>query len=549
MLIYLQIKNFTIIKNESVEFSPGLNIITGESGSGKSLIFDAIYQILGARANTEIISPNEDYCEITAQFDIRNNTAATELLRSLNIAVDECVITRSIYRNKPSKCQINGNIVSQKELKNISQKLLHIHSQHQNFSLCEANYQKHLLDQYAANEKTLSSLKCIYKKLQQTRTELNTLQKNIAEQHDRLAILDFHLQELLQFENICYDQSKVSYDKQNNILSFQKYLDNSLNTMYDSDQATIAELQHITAKYDQYSSSFPEAKESIMLIESAIINLTEAARELKNITNTLCYQPEEIANLAEIIDKMQDIARKHRVLPQELHQVKEKLEQQKQDILQSQTKFDALALIEKQQLQQYYQISKSLHEKRTTAAIELQNKICQLLPELGIESGKFNINIKFDIEKISIDGQDEIDFMFSANPGHALATLDKVASGGELSRLSLIVEAITLTKIPKSCILFDEIDTGVSGKVARDIALMLRSISNNTQVMCITHLPQIASLATNHYTVAKLVENTKTFAKINKLDKEGHIYAVAKLMGGNTVEESAIVQAKQLCES
>ncbi|MBT4804041.1 MAG: DNA repair protein RecN [Legionellales bacterium] len=550
MLNHLQIKNFTLIEKQDIEFTNGLSVITGETGSGKSLIFDALYLVLGSKINQKLIRPGSDCCIITAQFDLGMNIQAQNVLNMHDLGTQECVIRRIVYKSKPAKCEINGQIVSLKQLKELTSVLMHIHSQHASYKLCDNLFQKKLIDDFGKCNEELTQIAIHYAALKNTRQDIEKLQTIAKEQQERLAIINYHLDELykLNLDEEPYEHIKKEYNKQNQATGFQKHLQNTLYEIDNKQNAIIPILTKTIISAEKFADTFPESSDSTELLNSAIIQLEEACRSIKSMSNSLECNPVEIGRLQDQLDLYHDLARKHNTQPENLHLKIAELEHRKQELLQVEEKLVSLTKLEQEQLSNYKKLAVKLHEKRACAATQVATQVVAMLPKLGIPKGVFKIRVKHEQQSLSIDGCDSIDFFFSANPGHEPALLKETASGGELSRISLIIELITLTQNEKTTILFDEVDTGVSGKVARDIGNVLKEISTKTQVMCITHLPQIASLADNHYTVAKYITNDKTYSKIISLNNEQQIIEVARLLGGEKIEDTAIGQAKALCE-
>lgn len=550
MLNFLQIKNFTIIDNITIEFKNGFNVITGETGSGKSLVFDALYLILGNRVSDKVISPKQDICTITAQFDITNNKEAQEFLANANLSTTECVIKRLIYRNKASKCEINGEIVSQKQLKVLTNSLMHIHSQHESYKLIDHTEQKAILDNLANNNHLLSEIKDCYKKLSSSKTELKNLEEIALEQQDRLEITKYHLDELykLNLKEHSFSELKKEFDAQSKLQEFEKLLATNLGSIRDDNNSCITCLEGIAIKGEKYSDVFPASKDYLGFVDNAIIQLEEAYNSIRDLLHSNSYDKSKLDELEEQLNLREELARKHNTTADNLINILAALESKQEELLNISKKIKDLADTIINLESEYKILSDKIYKKRCQAANTISRKVLDYLPKLGIAKGQFEVKIEHENDKYNIDGQDQVKFMFNANPGHDLAPIGSIASGGEISRISLIVELITLSDIPKGTILFDEVDTGVSGKVARDIGFMLRDISSKTQVMCITHLPQIASLATNNYTVEKMVKNDTTFATVKMLNQQEKVLEVARLLDGTEVTNTAITQATELCK-
>tara|TARA_B110000459_G_C16602245_1_gene491676 strand:+ start:50 stop:1705 length:1656 start_codon:yes stop_codon:yes gene_type:complete len=548
MLDYLQIKNFTIIENESVEFHPGLSIITGESGSGKSLILDAIYLILGSRTSIDIIRPENEKCDLVAQFNITNNKAAKLWLQSTEIDDSECIITRKFHKNKPGKCYINGQLLTQKQLKEFASHLVYIHSQNENYQICGPGYQLTLLDDYACSHTTVAKVRASYQKLVAIIQEINSLTAVVATQHDKLAMLDYYLEELYEHtqDDEPFETLEHNYKRMSKSINYQELLQETESVI--SGDSALSNLSRLLAKFEQYKHTFPETLNIINLIQETTTNLEEVQQEIKANFSSSDDHEDKQQKLEIKISKCYDLARKHNTNPNNLINIITELEQNKASIIAAQ---DDLAEKKQQQAAEviiYDDLSSKLHQERAEAALKLEKEIKAILPKLGMPHGKININVAYNEESQKSTGKDDICFMFSANLGHELERLQDIASGGEISRISMILELLTNKENHSTALIFDEVDTGVSGKIARDIGVILKQLSNNCQVIAITHSPQIASLANNNYKITKITENKKTYSKITHLSNKEKINEIAALISDGSLNDNAINQAKILCE-
>ncbi|MEE3003744.1 MAG: DNA repair protein RecN [Pseudomonadota bacterium] len=549
MLNFLQIKNFTILEDTTIDFQSGFNVITGETGSGKSLVFDALHLILGARLSQNVIKPNRTHCSLTAQFNIDDNKEAKEYLIENGLNTEECVIKRLIYQNKPSKCEINGEIVSLKQLKQLTEKLIHIHSQHQSYKLVDSQYQKKIVDIVGLNSKLLVDIKKIHESLSKIEVEIEKLEAIALEQQDRLEIVNYHIEELdtLELETQSFSELRSEYNKQSESVKYSDFIVNSANLIRDDHNSIITTLEKIVISGQKFIATYPESNSYLELIDNAIIQLEEANSCMKIINNDNSYDPEIMSNLENQINRRQELARKHNTQAENLVTVMKELEQKKSDLLGIYEKLDELKEKAKSYKISYNKVAKDLAKSRRSAATKIEKDIDHHLKNVGFEKARFKIEIQHDENSFTNDGKDKVKFLFTANPGHDLNEIGLVASGGEISRLSLIIELITISDHVKRTLLFDEVDTGVSGKVARDIGQMLRGISQTSQIMCITHLPQIASLANSHFVVEKNIKANSTSTTVHKLNENEKISEVARLLGTGAMSENAIAQAKSLC--
>ena len=548
MLDYLQIKNFTIIENESVELHPGLNIITGESGAGKSLILDAIYLILGRRTTTDIIRPESHKCELIAQFNITSNQAAKTWLKDADIDDTECIITRKFYRDKPNKCYLNGGLLTQKQLKEFAGLLVYIHSQNENYKICDPAYQLTLLDSYAASPMT--KLSAYYHKLIITAQEIDSLTQTVATQHDKLAMLDYYLEELYEHtqDDESFESLEHSYKRMSANINYQELLQEAEDFIAGDQRSTLSDMTGLLTKFQQQQHTFPETLNIINLIQEAVTNLEEAQQEVKANLAKSDFSEISEQSLESKINKYHDLARKHNTSPQNLTSVITDLEQKKTVILASQDNLKAKEKQHAAELAIYNDLALALSKKRKSAALKLEAAIKTMLPKLGMPHGKIEIAVTYKNELQKVTGKDDVCFMFSANLGHGLEKLQDIASGGEIARISMILELLTNKEKHNTTLIFDEVDTGVSGKIARDIGVLLKQLSNNSQVIAITHSPQIASLANNNYKISKVTENKKTYSKITHLSGTEKVHEIATLISDGSLNDNAINQARILCE-
>lgn len=545
MLDYLQIKNFTIIENESVELHSGLNIITGESGAGKSLILDAIYLILGSRASTDIIRPESDKCELSAQFNITHNNDAKAWLKKADIDDSECIITRKFHRNKPGKCYLNGEIITQKQLKEFASILVYIHSQNENYKVCEPSYQLTLLDNYAENHELTAKVAGSHHRLVALKKELDELTDLVSTQEDKLAMLDYHLNELYEHTqgDEPFEVLERNYKRISASISYQERLQET--SYFISGKGTLNDLITLRTKLEAHQDNFPEITNTTEILQEAITNLEEAQQELKTNLNSIDISDEQ--GLEDKINKYHELARKHNTTAIQLPGAITSLEQKRQLLLSAADKLTTKTKEYNEKLQSYNQYAEKLHEARQKAAIKLAAEIKAMLPKLGMKHATVKITSTLKDELQRATGKDEVCFLFSANLGHQLEKLQDIASGGEIARVSMILELLTNKQRHNISLIFDEVDTGVSGKIARDIGMLLKKLSATSQVIAITHLPQVASLADHNYKITKVTEGKKTYSKITHLSESQKIDEIASLISDGSINDSATLQARVLC--
>ena len=517
MLTYLQIKNFALIEDETIEFSDGFSVILGETGSGKSLVLDAIQFVLGARTNNDIIRPGYDKAEVTAQFDVIKNSDINAWLEQNNFDSNgDCVVSRVIKINKGSKCQINGNIVSQKQLKYLQGMLMQIHSQHDNFKLFDHNEQRNIIDQYGKLSR--DSIELSFKELSQTKLNLTAVREIVSEQQERLDIINYHLEELndVLVDGVSYSEQQQQYKRFTQIVGFNDFIERCVYDLSEKENSITSNLECLVNESEKFTTDFSEASSCFTMLLEASVQLQEAARDLKAIGKDVSASENDNC-LEEIINKKNELARKHNVSPDSLVEVQQNLQQKRETILAAKDNLIILENKYKQQYTNYLQLSSVIHNHRVKLASELSFKISKELQSLGMPDNVFKIMVEYLDTQDYSHGKSKVTFLFSANPGHAISTIDKVASGGELSRISLVLECLNIGTNHTNTIVFDEVDSGVSGKIAKSIAVMLSNLSKNTQIIVITHSPQIASMATTHFFVDKDVNDDKTYSKVKKI--------------------------------
>jgi len=548
MLQTLQIDHFTLINKQTIDFHPGFSVITGETGAGKSLIFDALYVLMGKKVSSSAIAPGQDSCHISAQFDISQHEAAQAWLRAHDLDDSSCIIRRILYTHKSSRCHINDQLVTVKQLKSFTQLLLHVHSQHASYRLCDSDTQRQLLDNFANNQDTRHALQQHYQQLQTLTTKIAHLKDTVAEQAERLAIIDYHLEELqaLDCHNTPYEALKQRVDQLKESTQFQAHLQHSIQRLEAGSQAILPTLHKIIVEAEKPTLTFPEYGATCELLQASMTQLEEATREMRHQQQTVTDQRHDYAELTTQLDAFHQLARKHRVTPDALPQTIDALETKRLELLAAEQSLEALEHEAEATRHAYVDIAQTLHTQRSNAASAIGKQVQKLLPKLGMPEGILTIEVGFDAHKLALHGSDHIAFRFSANPGHEPTLLKQSASGGELSRISLILELLAIEHSALSTILFDEVDTGVSGKVARDMGLLLKTLGKSTQVMSITHLPQIASLADYHYKVEKITGKQHTESTITQLDHTGTITEIARLLDGSAISDTAIRQAEAL---
>ncbi|PSV39643.1 DNA repair protein RecN [Photobacterium sp. GB-36] len=551
MLAHMTISNFAIVKTLQFELKPGMTTITGETGAGKSIAIDALGLCLGDRAEATMVRPNEDKAEISAAFLLANNQAARRWLEDNDLMDgEECILRRVITKEGRSRGFINGSPVPASQQKALGQLLINIHGQHAHQQLMRPEYQQHMLDQYAGHHSLLDKTRKTYQRWRQAHNELKRLTQSREENEAQKQLLQYQVKEL--------DELALGEEEFNEIEEEHKRLSNSgelavasqtaLSMLYDNDDGNALQLLQMASQqvcnlgeYDNNLNVIPQ------MLEEAIIQVQEASQELRSYLDNLDMDPHRLIYLEERLAKIMSMARKHYVMPNELYQKHQDLLKELDNLDCSDERLEEMAENVEALRQKCLLAAEKLSKSRQRYAKELDQKISESMHTLSMEHGEFSINIASDPERmLSPIGYDSISFLVSTNPGQPLQPLGKVASGGELSRISLAIQVITAQKVETPSLIFDEVDVGISGPTAAIVGKMLRTLGESTQVMCVTHLPQVAGCGHQHMFVAKKTAEGQTETNMRPLTEEDRITELARLLGGSEITERTLANAKEL---
>ncbi|WP_318491471.1 DNA repair protein RecN [Photobacterium leiognathi] len=551
MLAHMTISNFAIVKTLQFELKPGMTTITGETGAGKSIAIDALGLCLGDRAEASMVRPNEDKAEISAAFSLANNQAARRWLEDNDlIDGEECILRRVITKEGRSRGFINGSPVPASQQKALGQLLINIHGQHAHQQLMRPDYQQQMLDQYAGHHMLLDKTRGTYQRWRQAHNELKRLTQSREENEAQKQLLQYQVKEL--------DELALGEEEFAEIEEEHKRLSNSgelavasqtaLSALYDGDDGNALQLLQMACQqvcnlgeYDNNLNAIPQ------MLEEAIIQVQEASQELRSYLDNLDMDPHRLIYLEERISKIMSMARKHYVMPNELYQKHQDLLKELENLDCSDERLEEMAENVEALRQKCLLAAEKLSKSRQRYAKELDQKISESMHTLSMEHGEFSINITSDPDRmLSPIGYDSINFLVSTNPGQPLQPLGKVASGGELSRISLAIQVITAQKVETPSLIFDEVDVGISGPTAAIVGKMLRTLGESTQVMCVTHLPQVAGCGHQQMFVAKKTSEGQTETNMRPLTEDDRVAELARLLGGSEITERTLANAKEL---
>ena len=549
MLSRIEIRNFAIIQSLDLDWSEGMTVITGETGAGKSIVIDALGLTLGERAEQMVIYPDARQAEVTAIFALKHESAATQWLIEQELDEEgECILRRVIVREGRSKCFINGRSVTQSQLKALGILLVDIHGQHAHQTLLKPKEQLNLLDRYAVHPellKAVSESAVELRKIQQRKAELIEEKQARDAKHE---LLSYQVDELIAANP---DQSVLD-----NLEQAHKQAATSAERIYlaqasaqwlsNDDSSALSSLSRAIDQITQLKDMDPSLCNLHETLVQADVLLQESKIELSSYLDNLDSDPERFKQLDEQLAVFHDLARKHHVslkqLPRHFELLQEELAQLHADES------------ELQQIKQDYQGALSVFKKkaaklttsRQKTAEKLQKLVTEKIQGLAMEGGKLAIELTPLEDQITSYGAENIEFLVSANPGQPLQSLSKVASGGELSRISLAIAVITAEQQLVPSIIFDEVDVGIGGGTAETVGKLLHQLAQERQVICVTHQPQVASCGNQHLVASKNKQLNSTTTCVEKLNKNQRIEEIARMLGGLTISDKTLSHAKEM---
>jgi DNA repair protein RecN (Recombination protein N) len=552
MLESIQISNFAIIDSLNLEFNGGLTALTGETGAGKSILLDAIKLIAGDRADSDNVKANAEKAEISVRFDLGDHLQARQWLQDNEMESDrECVIRRVVYVNGRSKAFINGHNATLSQLKSLTQFMVDLHGQHEHQSLQKPQVQQQLLDSYIGDHALINEVSQAYNHWQTIEKRLGQLKIGSIEREQRIDLLNLYCQELANL-NLAEGEIKDLQDEYARLSHAGLLLENSstvLGILYDNDESTVQSLLSFCAQTLNSQLVHDKAlSTSHDLISNALIQIHEASNELRNYQASIDLAPERLDWLNQRIASAQDLARKHHVPIEQLPVLTRELKNELETLVNNEENEDALNRELEQKKSSYLNSADRLSARRRETALSLSEQITQVMQQLSMEGGQFSIQIEvIDNEaEFKASGVDSVSYRVSANPGQPLKPLSRVASGGELSRISLAIQVILSESSRIPTLIFDEVDSGVGGGIAEIIGKKLRWLGENRQVFCVTHLAQVASQAHHHFRVEKTKMINDTTTDVTELSAEERLEEIARMIGGMTITDQTRAHASEM---
>ena len=550
MLIQLRIRDFAIVEELELELATGMTAVTGETGAGKSILVDAIGLLLGDRADSGVIRYGADRADLSAVFDLEQLPAARAWLAERDLDRDrECHLRRVVVAgNGRSRNYINGVPQPAQALRDLGELLVDIHGQHEHQSLLRRDAQRQLLDDYAGHQPLAATVAEQYRTWSRLRRELHQLQQIGTERDARLDILRHHLHELAAL-NLAEGEVAELEAEQRRLAHASQLLDTGqhlLNTLTEGDEGAITDrLTHSLRELDGLIRLDPRLTPISELLNAALIQLQEAGSELRDYVQALDLDPAHLARVEQRMTAAHHLARKHRLAAEELPGLQTRFEAELDTLEHSETRLESLQQAVQESLASYRASAGQLSAQRAAAARDLAERITQALTRLGMPGGRLSITLE-PLDKPTPGGLETVEFLVSANPGQPLRPLAKVASGGELSRISLAIQVITAHATWIPTLIFDEVDTGIGGGVAEVVGRELRALGGSRQVLCVTHLPQVAAQAHQQFKVAKQTDSAGTHTQVLALATDERITEIARMLGGLELTANTLAHAREM---
>ena len=548
MLASLSINNFALIEKLNIDFSDKLSIITGETGAGKSILLGALGLVLGKRADLSSLKNKEEKCIIEANFEISNYNLQ-DIFTEIDVDyADVTILRREILPTGKSRAFVNDSPVNLQQLQDLSEFLLDIHSQHQTQELSDEVYQFQIIDAIAGNQDVINNYQNKLKEYKKSKALLNQLlldQSNAIKEFDYNSFL---LEELLNAKLISGEQAdlETSYEALNNVEFIKENIVKSLQIAEDEQigvKHNLKEIKNLLQKNIGFSENYNQFFERI---NSVLIEFDDIFGEIEQNAETLASDPEKLEIINQKLQNIYNLQKKHNVQTiDELLIIQNELDQKVVAVSDLEIRIKKGEQVIQKFEDDLNVFAKKITNERNKAIPILSEKIVKILEQLGMPNARFKIDL-LPKESFLVNGKDEISFLFSANKGTDFGFLKKVASGGELSRIMLSVKAILAQYSKLPTIIFDEIDTGVSGEIANKMAEIMKLMSNEMQVFAITHLPQIAAKGTQHYKVFKYSEGNNTISELKLLTQDERIIEIAEMLSGKDISDSAMIHAKAL---
>lgn len=554
MLTQLTINNFAIVRSLILELNEGMSVITGETGAGKSIAIDALGLCLGYRSESGMIRNGADKADISATFFMQIDSPAYLWLQEQELLDEdnpqECILRRMINTDGRSKAFVNNRAIPISQLRELGQYLIHLNGQHAPQLLLKSEYQLELVDNYATLQPLLAKMEEQYKKWKKLSKQVKNFQQQCQENEARKQLLQYQVEELDEFA--IKENEFEEIEEKYNLLSSSEELtglsDETQNLLIDNEinandliYKAIRNVEHLVEVDSHYQSALD-------MLNEALIQVQEANSEIARLATKIEQDPELLNELDHRLSQAISLARKHHIQPNELWLHHSQLKNELQQLVDFEDNEEQLIKDEKQAYQECEALAEEIYQKRLQAAEKLAKQVTQQIKGLAMENGEFFIYVHHNMNNLSSNGADVVEFNLRSNLGQQIQPLVKIASGGELSRISLAVQVLTANKLSTPTIIFDEVDVGISGGAATTVGKLLRQLGKKCQVLCVTHLPQVASYGNHHFNVQKYVENDQTETQMTLLTESERVQALARLLGGSKITETVLANAQEMLD-
>ncbi len=549
MLQQLYIKNFALIDELDVEFFPGFSVITGETGAGKSIILGALGLLLGNRADIKALKEGAQKCTIEAHFNIEQygfEPFFTE--NDIDYVADDCILRREINANGKSRAFINDTPVGLNLMKELGEQLIDIHSQHQNLLLQKNDFQLSVVDIIAKNQLLLAQYKKEYANYHDVQIRLKKTRESIEENKANVDFIRYQYEELAKLNLKEGEEDELEHES--NTMQHSEDIKSNLyeasSNLDDDNTGILVRLYRSVSAINSITNVFPQVEETAERLNDCYIELKDLSADISSMLEDVEYDPDELERINDRLDAIYTLEQKHhKNSVAELIELQNEYKETLDNVENSDVAIEELEKEMAEALKNVNKISAELTKKRQASAKTIEKEIAERLKPLGLPNVRFAVEISK--KEVSADGCDEVEFLFSANPGTPLRPVSQIASGGEIARVMLSLKAMLSGAVKLPTIIFDEIDTGVSGRVAEQMAIIMNEMGQNErQVISITHLPQIAAQGSNHYKVYKEQDNNNTQSHMAFLSDDERVEEIAQMLSGSNITEAAINNAKEL---
>lgn len=548
MLSSIHIKDFAIIEQLDLDLQSGMTVVTGETGAGKSIMVDALSFALGARADSAVVRNGAKRAEISAVFDIKKlKPVQTWLDEQMLDDEDDCILRRVINHDGRSRAFINGQPVNLTQLSELGDFLVDIHGQHEHQSLFKPQTHLQLLDRFADLSAETQELRTLSKQISSISTKLVSFKVSLKDKNDRRDLLTFQLEEL---EKAPIDRARDIENDHKRAANASKLLEQgqqSLMALNEDDENIISQLGRIIHIISDMQQMDQGVTSTYDLLQSALVEIEEASHELRDYIEHLDIDPAEFQQLDQELTLLHDLARKHQVTMIDLPETKQAIEQELEQLSGDEQTFDDLEKELSLQQENYSKLATKVSKARAKSAKELEKQVVKLMKDLGLGNGVFEVALNpTDKESYKSQGLETAEFMVSTNPGQQPQPLRKVASGGELSRISLALQVINAQTIQLPTLIFDEVDVGIGGGTAEIVGKLLADLGKKAQILCVTHQAQVAAQGHQHLMVAKSQDQKSTQTELQELNTDQRVEELARMIGGVEITETIRNHAREL---